>query len=534
MAVGPMAAGVESGTYPAQGLLSEGPKIPLVSHPSTGVAEEISAEAADVAGVEASAAEDVKATFEQAKRRANLGFAPGWAGALLLANTLLGGSGMLGVPHAFATSGYALGIVLLVLFGFTSAFGCHLLQCSAREIGVAPTSFYVVSNAVTPRWTWLVDGAVMVKCFGVGTSYLIIVGDLAPEAMEALGVHGLARWHVVTVAFAIAASLACFRKLTALTYTALGAVLIVAWTVILIALFYAGVLEPCGASDHSIPCAGAEVRPVPNLHEGGLQSLLALGKSLPVFVFAFTCQQNVFSVANEVRRATRKRMDAIIFVAYVLSGTAFACAALMGYGTYGGGVAADILKQYPAGPAVSVTRVFYSLLAIFSYPMQVHPCRNSALALWGMLARRRATSSHAARAASTAADAVAETATSSAAVGGDAAAPGSGGEAAGTETSAAPAAGSAEGPVPPADSFRYCTVTFVIFCCAYTVAVTMTDLGKILGIVGATGSTTVSYILPGLVYIRTFPDPHWKRAMAKCQLLAGCIIMPTCLALVFL
>ena len=63
---------------------------------------------------------------------------------------------------------------------------CHM-TCFAR-IGQAPCSFYSVSNAVAPRWTWLIDGAVMVKCFGVATSYLIIVGDLAPPAREPIQV----------------------------------------------------------------------------------------------------------------------------------------------------------------------------------------------------------------------------------------------------------------------------------------------------------------------------------------------------------
>eukprot|EP00471_Norrisiella_sphaerica_P012048 CAMPEP_0184504326 /NCGR_PEP_ID=MMETSP0113_2-20130426/52406_1 /TAXON_ID=91329 /ORGANISM="Norrisiella sphaerica, Strain BC52" /LENGTH=137 /DNA_ID=CAMNT_0026893965 /DNA_START=71 /DNA_END=485 /DNA_ORIENTATION=- len=43
-----------------------------------------------------------------------------------LSNTILG-AGMLGLPHAFANSGYLLGSILLVVFATLSAFGLHLL-----------------------------------------------------------------------------------------------------------------------------------------------------------------------------------------------------------------------------------------------------------------------------------------------------------------------------------------------------------------------------------------------------------------------
>ncbi|CAJ1433546.1 unnamed protein product [Effrenium voratum] len=141
---------------------------------------------------------DSNEAFESAKRAKNLSFASACSGTLVLANTLLGGSGLLGMPAALAKAGYLLGLGLMVVFGLFSAFGCHLLQCSARRIGQAPCSFYTVSNAVVPRWTWLIDGAVMVKCFGVATSYLIIVGDLAPPALAHFGFQR-PRWEVILV-----------------------------------------------------------------------------------------------------------------------------------------------------------------------------------------------------------------------------------------------------------------------------------------------------------------------------------------------
>ena len=75
--------------------------------------------------------------------------------------------------------------------------------------------------------------------------------------------------------------------------------------------------------------------------------------------------------------------------------------------------------------------------------------------------------------------------------------------------------------------FNVITCTFLI--CSFIIAMSISDLGIILGIVGATGSTIVSYILPGAVYIKLHPYPHILRSLAYVQLILGVIIVPTAL-----
>ncbi len=75
--------------------------------------------------------------------------------------------------------------------------------------------------------------------------------------------------------------------------------------------------------------------------------------------------------------------------------------------------------------------------------------------------------------------------------------------------------------------FYAITCSFLIF--SFIVAMSVDDLGVVLGIVGATGSTIVSYILPGAVYIKLHPQPHSLKIFAYFQLLLGIIMMPTAL-----
>ena len=70
-------------------------------------------------------------------------------------------------------------------------------------------------------------------------------------------------------------------------------------------------------------------------------------------------------------------------------------------------------------------------------------------------------------------------------------------------------------------------------CAAAQVALTLADLGVLLSVVGATGSTIVSYILPGSIYYSMHSaDTTWKRKAAACMFFAGCGIIPLALGFI--
>ena len=102
---------------------------------------------------------------------------------------------MLGLPHAFGVCGWVLGCCMMVLSAILSSSGLYFLACCAtrlREEDPARTkqSFYTIALATLPQATMLIDFAVAIKCFGVGTSYFIVCGDLVPVALEGMGLRG--------------------------------------------------------------------------------------------------------------------------------------------------------------------------------------------------------------------------------------------------------------------------------------------------------------------------------------------------------
>lgn len=70
----------------------------------------------------------------------------------------------------------------------------------------------------------------------------------------------------------------------------------------------------------------------------------------------------------------------------------------------------------------------------------------------------------------------------------------------------------------------------------FVVALSISDLGLILGIIGSTGSSMICYILPGISYWVLFKDegPVWKRYAALAMAIFGMIVMPVCLTTLFI
>jgi amino acid permease len=65
-----------------------------------------------------------------------------------------------------------------------------------------------------------------------------------------------------------------------------------------------------------------------------------------------------------------------------------------------------------------------------------------------------------------------------------------------------------------------------------SVALAVTRLGLVLAAVGATGSTTVTFIVPGAAYLALAGGRRGAlRALAGMQLLIGLVLVPTCIAL---
>jgi amino acid permease len=186
------------------------------------------------------------------------------------------------MPAALSHMGIVLGIFIIIWSGITSAFGLYLQSRCARYLDRGTSSFFALSQITYPNAAVIFDAAIAIKCFGVGVSYMIIIGDLMPGVMIGLSSrfedipYLVDRHFWVTAFMLVIIPLSFLKRLDSLKYTSVIALISIGYLVILVVYHFAA---------DSI----AERGPVRVGWEGPVQLL----SSLPVVVFAYTCHQNV-------------------------------------------------------------------------------------------------------------------------------------------------------------------------------------------------------------------------------------------------
>lgn len=94
------------------------------------------------------------------------------------------GAGVLAMPLALSHMGILLGTFVIVWAGLTAGFGLYLQTRCAKYLERGSASFFALSQITYPNAAVIFDAAIAIKCFGVGVSYLIIIGDLMPGVVK--------------------------------------------------------------------------------------------------------------------------------------------------------------------------------------------------------------------------------------------------------------------------------------------------------------------------------------------------------------
>lgn len=417
-----------------------------------------------------------------------------------LLNTIIC-AGTLAMPHAMSQMGMTLGIIMIVWSGITSAFGLYLQARCARYLDRGNSSFFALSQLTYPNAAVIFDAAIAIKCFGVGVSYLIIIGDLMPGVVrgfrpDADSVSFLVDRHFWITAFMLVIiPLAFLRRLDSLKYTSVIALISIGYLIVLVVYHF--------ASDH-IENRG-------DVSYVAWNGPIAFLSSLPVMVFAYTCHQNVshpclslvstlasllssndvvtnkyqmFSVLNEIKDSSPASIVGVISSSIGSAASIYVLVAVTGYLTFGSDVLGNIIMMYPPSVASTIGKAAIVVLVMFSVPLQVHPCRASldAVLRWRPNRNQRRSDSPSNRAL-------------------------------------LPTSGQTDShgaPVVAMSDLRFALLTTFIIALSYIGALTVSQLDRVLSYVGATGSTSISFILPGLFYYKiSDPDSIHHQRLTK-------------------
>ena len=190
----------------------------------------------------------------------------------------------------------------------------------------------------------------------------------------------------------------------------------------------------------------------------------------------------MFSVLNEIKDNSHFQTTSVVLASIGSSATTYVLVAITGYLSFGDKVSGNIVQMYPPGLYPTIGRAAIVMLVMFSYPLQCHPCRASvdAVLKWRGISTR---------------DENIETSPNRYPLLGP--------------------RGNHTTPVPMTE-LRFSVITTVILILSYVVAMTVTSLSAVLAYVGSTGSTSISFILPGLFYYKiSSPDSPSHQLLIK-------------------
>ncbi|PIA14898.1 hypothetical protein COEREDRAFT_82330 [Coemansia reversa NRRL 1564] len=408
-----------------------------------------------------------------------------------LANTILG-SGMLSMPNAMASLGLVFGSIVILLSALASGLGLYLLSRCARRTSGRDSSFFAVSKLTYPHAAIFFDAAIAIKCFGVSISYLIIFGDLMPEIAASLGFKTqllLSRNFWISFAIILLIPLAFQRRLDALKYTSLTALLAVVYLFVVVAMFYFNPLRT----------------PLPEGDIALFRWSRDFFTQLPIFVFAFTCHQNIFSVYNELHDNSSKQVNGTIALSIGSACGVYQWIAVLGYLTFGSKVAPNLLTMYDNSLVITLCRLSIAVLVLFSYPLQCHPARNCLDKVTLSIMRKWRKEPEF--------EVIVDQ---------------------GDDVASNIPISDARTQVPVVhvmSSAKHISITFVLMLLSYIVSISVTSLDLVLSFVGSTGSTSISFILPGVFYYKMHQQSQWTCMKVISVLVAtyGVLVLIFCL-----
>ena len=393
------------------------------------------------------------------------------------------------MPLAMSHMGVFLGTIVILWAGLTAAFGLYLQTRCAAYLERGSSSFFALSQITYPNAAIIFDAAIAIKCFGVGISYLIIIGDLMPGVVrgfteeEGLATFLLDRHFWITAFMLVCIPLSYLRRLDSLKYTSIIALVSISYLVVLV-VYHFTAKDTLPNGEYQTP-----------LRIFTWTSPVAALSSLPVIVFAYTCHQNMFSVLNEISDNSHFRTTSVVSVSTGTAAAIYVLVAITGYLSFGNEVGGNIVAQYAPSASATIGRAAIVVLVMFSYPLQVHPCRASvdAVLKWRPSASLKQRLSRSATPSSTSL----------------------------TVTDNSP---SRDIPLLPTgkkrnteiSETRFALITTIIIILSYIVAMLVSSLESVLAYVGSTGSTSISFILPGLFYYKiSSPDNPLHQKLCK-------------------
>lgn len=273
------------------------------------------------------------------------------------------GAGLFAIPFAFKNDGVAVGLLLIFLAAVTSSFGLILLaKCSKTLINPRNSSFFTICMLTYPSLAPLFDLAMVIQCFGVGLSYLVLVGDFFPD------LFGGERKYWILLSAILVVPLCCLKKLDNLKYSSIVGVIALLYLSLLIGFRY--LTDVAFAPEISFE--RGEISWFKVYDYKGLLSTFS------IIIFAYVGAMNIFTIVNELQDNSMTNVRKVVDSSILISTILFLFVGLFGYLTFGSLTMGNILLNYDSDSlAIGIGKFCLAMMLILTFPLLFHPLRTA-------------------------------------------------------------------------------------------------------------------------------------------------------------
>lgn len=287
-----------------------------------------------------------------------------------MANSIIG-AGIIGLPFAFSCTGYAIGIVLLLILTVVVDWTIRLIVINAKLTGKDSYQDIVESSFGAPGLV-AVSLAQVLFAFGGMTGFCVIIGDTIPDVISSIMPklqHKPVLWLLTNRQFviilctcAISYPLSLYRDITKLAKA--SALALLSMCLIIFTVISQG---PFTAASHR----GQTTPKAIILNWNSL-------KAISVISFAFVCHHNSLLIYGSLRRPTINRFATVTHISTGISCLACMIMALTGYLVFSETTKGNILNNFPRDNGnimVILARFCFGFNCFTTLPIEAFVCR---------------------------------------------------------------------------------------------------------------------------------------------------------------
>ncbi|KAG4047765.1 hypothetical protein PC123_g16898 [Phytophthora cactorum] len=281
------------------------------------------------------------------------------------------GAGALSLPYAVAVSGLGFAVAQLVLAAVLTVYTIRLL-IRAEDITKLKSYEDLAMHCFGTKMTIFVEVNILVFCFGISVAYLVTLGDIiTPLGELCFGMQSIfaQRWVLMTISCGtIMLPLSMMKDISSLQFSSILGVLSIIFLVVAVAI-----RSIMYASVNGIP---EDISWAIDLSRGPNFML-----SVPIVMFAFTCQVNVFSIYTELQRPCIRRMNKVVDRATLISFLVYLSIGVVAYLAFGPQLAepkykGNILLSFPLNDTlIAISRAAITFTVAVAFPLNIFPCR---------------------------------------------------------------------------------------------------------------------------------------------------------------